>query len=82
MSPYYYDPEHDHRPMIRCASHRARTELEMLLRRTAADGEPFGSWQTSCTGGFVAIPLRLLGDAVRIKGCTRATLRFRYCRCL
>lgn len=64
--------------LIRCASHRARQALQ---RRSPQPLESYFSWDTACTGGFVRVPRALLGDALLITGCTKASPQFRYHRC-
>ena len=65
--------------LIRCASHRARLKLNQLLSPSAV--ESFFSWDTACTGGFVAVPDERLPQALAITGCSRASKRFTYYRC-
>ena len=65
--------------LVRCASHRARDRA----MRTVLKEKPMGffSWQTRCTGGFIAVPEDLLPAVLAIKGCSRASTRFTYQPC-
>ncbi len=63
--------------LIRCNSHRARYAVERLQGRTIG----FYSWDTGCTGGFVAVANSQLSAVLDIKGCSRASSRFTYSRC-
>lgn len=65
--------------LIRCASHRARQHLQRCCPEATAS---YFSWDTRCTGGFLAIPAARLPVALAIAGCSRASLRFRYHPCL
>lgn len=76
--------------LVRCASHRARNKATLTVRRWrlirhggVLTEEPMGffSWQTNCTGGFIAVPEDLLLAVLAIKGCSRASSRFTYQPC-
>lgn len=63
--------------MIRCSSHRSREALQRLCGKQVG----FFSWKTSCTGGFIAVPLDRLDSVLKITGCSRASNKYEYRRC-
>ena len=42
----------------------------------------FFSWETRCTGGFIAVPDALLPAVLAVKGCSLAGARFTYQPCI
>ena len=71
----------DDHTLVRCASHRARTAA---TRGPLAGLQvtPFFSWQTACTGGFLAVPDHLVPAVLALTGCSKASARFTYQPCL
>ena len=71
-------PESDPLVLIRCGSHRARQRLQSMVPYKL---KGYYSWDTACTGGFVMVPTSLLGAALCVTGCTKASPRFTYNEC-
>ena len=65
--------------LVRSASHRSREKAETICGHRL---QQFFSWQTACTGGFLAVPDQLLPAVLAVTGCTKASPRFTYQPCL
>ena len=65
--------------LVRCTSHRAR---QGAANAVGTGLKAFFSWETRCTGGFVAVPDASLPAVLAVKGCSLVGARFTYQPCI